>query len=189
MSLSYGDDYRYANERLNGSVITRKGLPVYINRVDEYGMVSFHIVGGNCSKEAHIKEFDLTPIKLGYINYPTQAIYSFRVPVRGYRQGIRSGTFASRRGAGTKLLTKSLSNCVQNIYPQIDTCVETIFNGEATSRAYHRKFSLAVDRKNSNRLFLKYRDSKVGSYDIKKNDINLDTNHQFLKEALGESLT
>ena len=96
MSVDYSNDPEYAQAKLADSMVTLGEILVNILRVDERGEVLYSPVGVPERKTTTLKWLDLTPIRLGYMNYRMGCSYLSRTPARHYRQGLRGSVLQIR---------------------------------------------------------------------------------------------
>lgn len=190
MSICYGNDYEYANDRLRGTVITYKGHPIHVERIRGGGLVEGFFLATNRfnGERIHLNDCDLSPIRLGYINLKRDAVYITRMPQRQYRQGLNQRQIVlskKKRNMPPRLIfSKPLTDMLSDRYPDIDTCLDLLQNDEKTSVAFSKKFSLTKDNRKS--IGLEYRGKIVGRVNNSDNDIVLEKKFLFLKELLEE---
>lgn len=161
---NYKNDYDYARSRLEGSVVMLEGVPIYITEIwIDCGSVR----GTNCLTgdmvSCHVKDLNLEPVPLGYVNNNDYAIYTCRTPARKYKQGLSRYnfyTFSPHLGAGVKFNSSYVARTIVNQFPKILDCAESVFCQEKVSAAFSRDFSII--RKNK-KLSLLFRDKLVGS--------------------------
>lgn len=182
MCIDYGKDYNYAHSRLNGSWVKFNGSFVYILSVSNSGVVDYldkNSKDGKC----HLRELDLTPIQLGYINFKRASKYVVRLPVRSYRQGIRRQNVSILEGASRNQveLGKYFWDCLESGYKKLDHCIESVYNGEKTSLSFCPDFCVRGD---SNNMHLDYKGKECGKVDTGKQLLILDNKYNFLKESL-----
>ena len=186
MSINYLQDYGYANEKLGGSVVSKDGWPVYIDHVSGIGEVAYRKLGAMKWQTCKLQELDLSPIKLGYVNYRDSAQYLVRMPARVYRQGVRENTCRAKennRWMRIRLFDGGMANTAMGIYPSIDVCLDDITNDDVTGRAFSRIFAI---RKQRNNLSLQYKERRVGLVNSDNGEMSLAPEFCYLQEALNE---
>lgn len=186
--LSYGADYAYANDRLHETVVVLNGKPFYVHEVTGRGLVRGVNLCTGEQEEAQLNALDLTPPKLGYVNLQMDAVYLTRMPIRHYRQGIRSANLSVKKvgrsnGMLENIVHNQIKQPIMNDYPDVDFCIEALSNGEYRERAFHKHFSLKL---NKDRWQLNYKAVHVGGFNPKKGTTLLGNDYQFLKETVDE---
>ena len=192
-------DVDYARMRLNGTIIRHNAKPVYIQDVwmgDEGILCSHRPIAGTVITTHPLKEYDLTPLPLGNVNYRGVSSYMSRLPLRhDWRQGSRGANtrvvnqgFRSNPGASVDYLlkSKSLSRCIENNYPTFEECLDTLGNEEATGVAFSKVFNL-TEGKGTYNLYYKGL-HHVGSVHKRTKKITLNPEYHHLAEVLEESV-
>lgn len=194
MSLK-GDKYETAEEirfRLEHTVVTYDGEPVYISKVqvpedigekDEIARVFFMelpLKGGGRNPEVRkylsSKKFDLTPLKLGYMNYKAaagennRAVFITRAPVRQNKQGLcqATTTFTDPRGRADQHINYNMMinspgfvDMIKGKYPDFKEAGDMLGNKEFDSVAISRSFSFVVEN-DLDCLIMVHKGSKCG---------------------------
>lgn len=192
MSINYGDDYQYAGEKLVDSYVYKDGYPVLIHDIDFKGKVAYIKMGGDRVENCRLEDLNLSALKLGYVNFPLDALYVVRKPQRVFRQGVRQGSCVVKAGKNFNRMVPFNAMIAQNItglYPSFGDCMDYVGCGDVNSKAFSRKFALkgsARSREQCN-LFLMYRDVKVGNVTFDQ-AIKLDEKFKYLQESLNEVL-
>ncbi len=186
----YGNDYRYADSRLAGSMVRNlEGLPVYVDCVQEDGDVVAIVYENNVPNEKilSLDDLDLTPVELGYVNTEEfGAVYACRRPMRrDWRQGLRHNNIVV---LGRNINPASLSwleycKTILGDFPKFDSIVDKLRERKLdTPAAWCRQFSLHPDST------VYYCGERVGEYSLKHGKIMLNKEHVYLQEALEEVL-
>ena len=132
------DTAEYASSRLQDTIVKYGGRAVSVCRVEEdltcvirrLGTIETHVVP--------LSELDLTPIRLGYVNFERGSYYLQRVPKRNdWRQGLRNNNV--NHGI---LLEPCLSELLEGIYPSLGECVDATESGH-DEKAFSRFFSVS----------------------------------------------
>ncbi len=179
MSLK-GDKYETAEEirfRLEHTVVMYDNNPVYISKVqvpedlgekDEIARVFFYelpLKGGGRNAEVRkylsSKKFDLTPIKMGYMNYNAaaggggnRAVFIQRAPVRQNKQGLcqQTTSFHDPRGRADQNINYNMMinsqgfvDMIKGKYPDFKAAGDLLGAGEFDSVAVSRSFSFVVE--------------------------------------------
>lgn len=136
----YNDNLQYAKTRLEGTIITYKKEPCLINEVlASKGGVSCSYSTYDEVGKASVDDFDLTPIKLGFVNTPYGTGFLSRKPIReDWRQGLRKQNCISYGDVRKEYLLElsSLRKTVLNLYPDLDEAI-------ATNKAFSRNFRIS----------------------------------------------
>ena len=185
----YNEDQ--AMSYLTNSVIRLDKEPIYITGVrasrNDYRLAYSTV--GNQREPREIKysdkKLDLSPIPLGFINYPKRtgryptpnlSIWAGRSPRRGWKIGLSTGAIVLQpQGTDTNILrdldkshlitSSPFRQTVVGNYPSFKKIVEKLKGDESTdSLAFSRRFCL--DRKNN--VFYKHLPNSVGIWMKKK---------------------
>lgn len=173
---------------LEGTIVSYKGLPVYIQDAMQDGFVATYL---NNQREKFLikrddKDLNVSSLPLGYINtHRAGALYLMRTPERQWKQGISNATLKymdqkSKIVGGFPILDfreEAFAMFVGN-YTHIEDAIE---HATALNKpwAFHRHF--AVDR--DNQLFFKTK--KVGTIN-KRKVISLEKTYSYLHEMCNE---
>lgn len=150
------------------TIIQYKGDPVYVESIlpagkREYKAECYFIATGQrLMLPFNEKDFNLKPVRTGYVNLKGFALFLCRQPYRKYKQGLHVENIktAERMDLGDvdqytvtrfrhshelvqTLRTKELYNTFKNIYPSLSDAIEQFEDG-AHSVAFDRQF--AVDK-------------------------------------------
>lgn len=184
------DNPEYAKQRLVGTIITHNGKAVNVANVRK--------VGGNKPLEVSsiailnhepvidsIENYDLTPIKLGFVNHGADTVYVTRMPMReDWRQGFRwsQAFFPFMSTPDTNVDSIDLARSVENIFPDIDE-IREILRRRQGMMAWCRNF--AID--NKDQIF--YRGfGKVGEFLDKTTNFLLDGKFFWVEDRLKKVL-
>lgn len=190
MSVDYSNDPEYAQAKLADSMVTLGEILVNILRVADDGEVLYQPVGVTDRRHTTLKELNLTPIRLGYMNFRMGCSYLSRIPARHYRQGLRGSVLQMRTDIrGFSLVhAKELANTASGIYPTISDCYEEIICGEAVARAFSRDF--AISNGKGKLMNLLFKSTVVGtcSWGDRGPQLTLADRFRYLDELMMESL-
>lgn len=194
MAINYQNDFGYAHAKLSDSIIMHKNHPTYIASVDGTGMVEHKFLDNPHEdyKKEHLQHFDLTPVKLGYMNLSNGgAVYASRLPLRNWKQGLQLRQVVSpdliRVQVGME--SPAFVNTLLGAYPTIKKCVEFLVNQESKTLAFCREF--ALNRPNKKACCnLSYKGVDVGHLDLNTQTTTpiLWEQFTFLRETLEEVL-
>lgn len=194
------NEFEYGLSRVKGTVISdKKGEPFFIadGNLESKTLYGFPMKEG---QNGYIKDlgagfenFDLSPVKLGYLNCPKRrdATYVSRNPVRYYKQGFNNSVLRSLK-FGVHYLSYALYKTVKNKYPTKESAFEQVVCGERISCAFCRDFAFTIKgAKSESILVLEYRDRRVGTAKLNQEAgaivATLLPEYEFLKETLEES--
>jgi hypothetical protein len=121
----YGDDWEYANSRLNGTIVRLGDDPVFVHSVNR-GMVAdlakLDDIYNNYQADA--RELNLVPVPLGMCNFEGTISYLSRIPMRrDWRQGLRRENFTSSGVNHAAIPPHELDKVIRGQYP---TCQEAL---------------------------------------------------------------
>lgn len=189
----YGDDYEYAASRLDGTIVTLEGQPVYVHSV---GVKMVAIVASlkdvQALTQCDAKQLDLHPVKLGYCNMGGRTAYLMRKPMRrDYKQGLRRGNFTSVGDfVADEVEYTHLSDVILGKYPSFEQVLKLAtgavknlnpFKKEAkSSMAWCREWAMSSEG------VLYHKGDVVGS--LRDNVPALDEDYTYLRQALEEAL-
>lgn len=184
----YEDDIEYADKRLRNTVVSlRNRNPFWVETVTQKGgkiLCSGVDLTTEETLTTSLSNIDLTPIRLGFVNTDTSAIFVCRKPMRkDWRQGL-SETSTVLYGENSSRFRKThLVQCALNRYPTLAEALLQVKNKVVFSSAFSRDF--AITGKSSD-LGLVYRKYLVGK--IIKGNVVLDKDKFFLQEHLDEAM-
>lgn len=190
MSLNYENDYNYANTRLVDSLVRLEdGSPFYVLTVQNDGYVIGIVNNNHKELRVPIKDLNLEPVKLGYMNSKRKAGYLMRIPERKWKQGLRERNIYSKDGVTVNILSPNLFNTIRGIYPSLKDCVDYLYNDEVLSSAFSRDFSVYT-KGASKKIYLRYKYFTVGKVDLVGGVAlpKLDNNFDYLNECMNEVL-
>lgn len=179
----YGNDYDYANSRLEGTVVRLKCKPVYVHNVTR-GMKA--IVSYLSKMDDYFvveaEELDLKPVPLGYCNKRGYATYLMRMPMRrDWRQGTRLANMTTKGELPIGLFNnRDLEDVVLNNYPTLKECLKAISKGTCRSMAWCREWAIGLGN------VLLYKTEPVGT--VVDGVPVLDEANSYLSQSLGEVL-
>lgn len=186
----YGDDWKYAASRLDGTIVTHEGHAVYVEQVGQK-MIAKIIgvraleVGGEDYRRVKVNDLDLTPVKLGFCNFDNRVNYLARMPMRrDWRQGLRRGNFVSMCGhVAERIPYTKLADVIEGIYPTFEEVVKQLKVNH--SMAWCREWGLLGTKGDA--MLLYKNDVTVGRWSKKEGPI-LDAQYIHLRESLEEAL-
>jgi hypothetical protein len=211
MSLK-GDKYETAEEvkfRLENTVVMYDEDPVLITRVTnleeaaekgEIARVFFTQLPylGNAPKETRkylsSKRFDLSPFKMGYMNYEGQAVFVSRTPVRQNKQGLCSANtlFTDIKGRKSEVLgfsrmlrTEGFVDMVKGKFPDFKVAGDMLDDKDASSVAVSRSFAFFIDH-DLDALFLLNKGIRCGIAMRNDKAVKIPPKFHFLREEMEE---
>lgn len=209
MSLK-GDKYETAEEvefRLRNTVVLYDGDPVYITKTnlpgaDDEGEIArvffqplpYNGRGREVRKYLSSKKFDLTPFKMGFMNYEGAAYFLARQPLRQNRQGLGAGTLSIKnmspnetRGIdfNTVITADGFVDMIRGKYPSFQEAGEMLNGGDAYSVAVSRSFCFLFDT-DLDMLLLSHRGVKCGTAMKGDKAIRLPEKFHFLRQEAEE---
>jgi len=126
----YGDDWKYAGTRLNGTIVrTKDGVPVEVIRCSQDGAAIQELLSDRAYM-VQLGDLDVSPVPLGYALTDDGLRYVVRKPMRrDWRQGLRSNNYAfidevGRVTKNEKVSRKDLANCILGNYQTASECVK-----------------------------------------------------------------
>ncbi len=166
----------YARSRLNGGVITIDKHPCQVFEVTEDRKILFTNMKtkeeGNISLDS--VKVDLTPMKLGYMNFERGASYVSRIAKRRWKQGldkagVRFSGLPPRDGGWIN--SEAFLACYYNDYPTFE---EAYLKAKAyrSMVAFHKKWAIYYTGD------MYYRGKKVGTA------LKLDQAYAYLKQMM-----
>lgn len=179
----YGDDWQYADSRLNNTIVRYEGKGVFVNKVMKKGALITSLRGGD-GNVVNLDDLDLTPVKLGFANIGNAISYLTRMPMRrDWRQGLRVGNFTSVYGTPADLVNyNALADTIEGIYPTLQECVDS---PARVLRAWCREWAVGNSKLKNNRPLI-YKNLIVGC--VRDGNPELSGEFMFLREALQEVL-
>lgn len=179
----YGNDYRYAISRLEGTIVRHGNVPVIVEGWEEEaekdGMFYVRELGKDQNKLVKFEELNLTPVPLGYVNFAGRANYMVRKPMRNdWRQGMRASNCTTLNGMPTNRIPyEEVGKTILNQYPSLEKAIEMV--RRVHSVAFHREWAVF----HSGTVYYKGK-KKVGFIDNGK--VVLNEEYTYLAEALSE---
>lgn len=182
------DNVEYARNRLNGTIITHMGKAVEVIDVSFQGLkkplevVSTEIITGNIISDK-IDNYDLKPVKLGFVNTKTSLYYIARMPLRNdWRQGFRKAQVAIKLQDGRGDIDMvSIANTIENIFPSIEEVREELKGKRNAMKAFCREFCIDAEDHIYYRAF-----GKIGNFIKGTREFLLDANFFWTEERLKE---
>jgi hypothetical protein len=141
----------YANNRLVGTIILYKGVPVTINDllpdINGEGVVYFtYLKDGKKGQAKYNQDFDLTPVPLGYTNYNGISLYLSRIPMRkDWKQGLRTATtrcLVNGQVYEGQVPFSELYKTIAGDYPSIKKAIEHVQLPQISSMSFNRAFAI-----------------------------------------------
>lgn len=185
------DDVSYALNRLMKTIIRYKDKAVMVTNVtfvsgDKPLLIqAYYIVEENGDEvNDYITKFDLTPVPLGFINFPEkkQATYLSRIPIReDWRQGLRQQNSRTMWGEAW-WGNEQIANTVENKFPTLLNARKNC-KGDKQTCAWTRDF--AVD--GAGHIYYRC-EGVVGEFIDDANNYVLNAEYGWVEESLKEAL-
>lgn len=177
----YGKDHEYAHSRLEQTVVSLNGEPVFVMTVKRGMLVTYSTLKDMTTYlTCRVDDLDLRPVKLGYCNHVRGVSYLMRMPMRrDWRQGLRFGNFIGVGFDVRHLAYTDLYDVIKGNYPTFAQVLVKLKSGEVKTLAWCRAWAMS-------KTDLFYKGQKVGSIVANKPVLNDD--NLYLREALEESL-
>lgn len=185
MTWMYGDDYDYAATRLDGTVVRVGSIPVRVDSIGGDGRALVTTLATGKQSLVDVRELNLRPVPLGYVNHGMVAAYLCRMPMRNdWRQGLRPESMYVLNNFMDKrhLSDRALHDTIVGEYPPLAACLELVSNGAATSLAWHRHWAVASKAR---RISIHYKGEVVGG--INNGNVVLNKSNKHLMECLNEA--
>ena len=146
----YYTDVSYADGRLKDTIVNSKIGPVYVKSVYSDSGIDRALCDvirlRNLDENTiHLKEVDLTPVKLGWVNLRSNSVFATRKPVRAWRQGLALSNISFiGEGGFMSFPLKEMFNTITNNYPTIEDC-KVKLKSNVKRVAFSRSFALGKD--------------------------------------------
>lgn len=177
----------YARTRLIGTIVTRKGKAINIIDITEDFTVVFATLSTGVQSSCPWEELDITPVKLGYLNYNRNVHYIFRLPMRrDWKQGLRNSTISTVKGKNIERIpSRYLAKLIEGSYPKFNKVVEHLSSEKSRVEAMAFSRNFAVNKS----MELIYKDKfTVGKLDNENGTYDLDPQFLWTVETLEEDL-
>lgn len=175
----YGTDYSYASERLTGSVVQSiDATPILIRDIAGQNVTISKLSDIDTYYTIQLSDIDLTPVKLGWINYKNGLAYVTRIPTRKWKQGLTSENLHIvyvDPGISVRTATKEMGKTILGDYPSFQKVFQAYT--ENTKKAFSRNWAF-------NSSFVMYNGRKVGI--VQDGEILLYKKDYYLREFFKE---
>lgn len=125
----YGNDYDYANSRLEGTIIRHKGKPVFYLHSDNTGNVQLKTIVTGRERSGKFSDLDFSVPTLGFVVDHGCLMYISRKPLRrDWRQGLRENNVTIKRYTPMNVRTPCCSllyKCITQKFPKVSEAIET----------------------------------------------------------------
>lgn len=181
--MFYGDDIKYARQRLNETYVQYDGKVVLVKDIEGRGKKSMAIIEAEDDGKltaVPLADLNIRSLNIGYVNSRFGACYFCRKPMReDWRQGHRDrNTFNIGGRAHLSHMSKGeLTKAVNNNYPSLKEAFD--ISKMVGSAAFNKKFALTSDG------HLLYRDHMIGSITL-QGDYSLANKYTYLNEYVQE---
>jgi hypothetical protein len=138
-------------------------------------LIDYYCLREAIEKTCYLKELDLSPIPLGFVNTPSAVVNMYRLPSRLQKVGLcEDNTVCHINNQQRTTLTRTF-NHARNDYPSFEEACKT----EASGIAFNRKYAI-ID----SQLFHSRLNDPIGT--IKNSAIQLHKNYIYLSDELRE---
>jgi len=142
------DTAEYAGNRLNESIVSYKGEPIRVNACGDTSngiVVRGEYIQNGDTVKVLLKDIDLTPVTLGFVNTNRGIGYLARVPLRrDWKQGLRMNNLRSLYGIRERILRDiDLYKVIKGVYPSFQYALENTVN-DGVARAFSRNFAIVM---------------------------------------------
>jgi hypothetical protein len=199
MKLNY-DNLEDAKTKLVSTYCLYKGRAVSVKQLEEApdgpnGFKRFLAYAGYLSTGRSVTfyiddpDFNCSDYNIGYLNTISRAAWFYRIPMKQWKQGLRSDQvrcrYSNRMFGDITFNGKGVVNMLENIYPTVDEAAALLREQEANIVAFHKNFALTYDRIH-NDFILEYKGVHIGhtSNDLKTHKLMAEYEH--LAESLKE---
>lgn len=185
----YYDDIEYARRRLTDTLVRKSdGSPLYVMSVQYGSKGSIEVLGHNSVSSADemvdLRDIDLTPVPLGFLNLSHRMVYLCRKPMRkDWKQGLSHNSLVIYGADKRDVNLSKIAHTVLGKYPSVSSCVSLVTSKKGGSQAFSRDFGVVYD---GGEVKLVYRKYTVGKHTGK--DFVLDPDKFFLEQHLTESV-
>lgn len=184
----YYDDIEYASRRLSSTLVRKpNGNPFYVMSVSRVGTETI-CTGTDPVREVmedvNLRDIDLTPVPLGFVNFRGQMGYACRRPMRkDWKQGLSQTSLVVYGFDKRDLNLTQLSNTVLGKYPTLSKSLNYVKTGQKLSMAFSRDFGVINSGKEIELIYRKY---PVGK--LVDQTLVLNPDKFFLEQHLSEAM-
>lgn len=183
------DTAEYARTRLIETIVRYQGRPVMVMNCEQNGeeiLVHFNEIMDDHPPDVRpLKEFDLDPVPLGYVNFSARATYVTRMPMRkDWRQGMRMSNIADVNGMNpTRMPFRVLGKTIMGDFPTFHRALEGVTRKSkpAESMAFSRDFAVTSEGTLQYKGFL-----TVGEVNLKEASVYFPEKSNWVREAFNE---
>lgn len=184
-------DTAYATGRLVGTIARVAGKATKITGLTKTEVHHSPLRGTGGVEVSKIKDLDITPVPLGYINLGGRAYYICRSSVRkDWKQGLRNTTIRVL-DPGARLMIdeavlKELGNTIEDVFPAFKDALKNVLMGRGRSIAFSRDFAIArsEDEEGGVKNVLRYKGAYTAGEVSREGGINLHPNFNWLAESV-----
>lgn len=186
-------DVDHANLRLSNTIIRLGNYPIYLTEVyaDWSASVTYlHSGKGSVLSDIRtLKDFDISPVPLGFCNAGSTASYLMRMPRRRTKQGLSEDSIAFHDGNRQSVrqngaYAKALSNTINGVYPAKKEALSMLAKGFYVV-AISRNWALARDVGGT---YLHYKYYGVVGKLIENEIYSLNPDFNYLQESLDQEI-
>lgn len=173
--------------RLSKSVVRLGEQPVYVEGTLSKDRVVICLLEEGDRKECDIKDLNLLPVPLGYIQTRAGAVYASRRPVRRYKQGLNDENMVAldvftKAPVRLPVTSKEVCRTILGKYPPVGEAFQQVREGKLIV-PFSREWAVANYKEE---LCVMYKGNVVGY--VGDDNVMLSPDKYFLKESLMEAL-
>lgn len=184
------DTAEYAASRLVETIILYDGQPVMVNTVGitggEITLVVTSLLEDSDPFLVYLKDCDINPVSLGYVNHKKRSYYIMRAPMRrDWRQGLRMLNIVDAEGQNPRLIPyRTIAQTIMGKFPSFKSSLERLNGKEKIEQmAFNRDF--AITREGD----MKYKSLfTIGKVDMTNGNVLIGDNFNWVREALDEQM-
>lgn len=196
------DNLEDCQGKLLNTICYHKGRAVFVKEVgynEDQDAKSPYRIALKSMHERHFiwttiadPEFSFRDFNLGYSNHGGTAAWWYRVPLKQYRQGLRSDQMKHvysdphMHGYAKWDYTRPVVEMLENTYPKIENCAKPLKEGDVSIIAFHKDFALGFDRLHND--FLVEHKGKVVGQTSSLKTVTLLSEFKYLQEAVQEAV-
>ena len=137
---------RDARQALANCLIRIGESPVWVGDIDDdFNTNLYYPMNGKTSEVnlKKVKDINIQPVPLGYVNFSRSAEYITRRPTRRWKQGLTTDSL--NRGVRRSVMkSKALANCILGRYPKLEDALGMLEKETHISVAFDRNWSVEV---------------------------------------------
>lgn len=183
------DNQEDARMRIADCIVKFGGYPVLVENVNADLEVRYRRLPLRDRDSAHLTDpgWDWSPVSTGFLNHGDKAIWSTRLPVRKWKQGLHHTNvmFSPNVEVALELLeSEAFYRTMTGQYPQFEAVMKKVMDKVLKSAAFDRHY--AIDRSGLGLPYLLHRGNKVGW--LEGDTLKLGDGYEYLREEVNEAI-